>query len=243
MGNPRVVVTLTTLPDRYQTLERTLNSILKQDYPLDAIYLTIPEKAARLDKIYPPLPDSITSKCQIVNIKTDYGPITKIYGALSQESDPKTIIISLDDDVIYPPDLVSSLVKHGQEHKKAAICGTGALLKYGLLFVSMVSSLNFCTWLNPFIGPTITEKGRNIDLVFGVAGVLYRRGFFPSADKLEEELFKYALNNEAVFLNDDILISAYLSKAKIKRKLFKDIPELIVNGLLLTHFLVMWSKC
>jgi len=43
---PRVVVTLTTLPDRYPILEGTLQALHEQDYPVDAIYLGLPRRRA-----------------------------------------------------------------------------------------------------------------------------------------------------------------------------------------------------
>jgi len=61
--------------------------------------VTIPKISARLNIEYPPIPDDITKLCKIVHIDVDYGPITKIYGALISETDPNTIIISCDDDV------------------------------------------------------------------------------------------------------------------------------------------------
>src|SRR5690606_26018381 len=39
--------------------------------------------------------------------------------------------------------------------------------------------------------------------------------------------FSYALINDATFLNDDIIISGYLSLFKIERRLFPDIPPII----------------
>src|SRR5438045_920235 len=101
----RVVASCTTLPDRYDNLKIMLKSLKKQTHPLDEIYLTIPKRAHRLNKLYPSLPTEIKQICTPVYIDVDYGPITKIYGALAHETDSDTIIITVDDDNIYPPDL------------------------------------------------------------------------------------------------------------------------------------------
>lgn len=224
-NKPRVVATFTTLPDRYDLVRKSITSISNQNWTLDAIYLTIPHRAKRLNKEYPPVPDDINKLCTIIRIEEDYGPITKIYGALVSETDPNTIIISCDDDVIYHPNLVSKLVEHSIENSSISICGTGALIGKGIIpFLSIISSLApFRKW-NGLTGPTVSKKGRAVDLIFGVAGVLYRRGFFPDNQNLYEELLRHT-ENEYVFLNDDVLISGYLSRKGIKRMVFYDIPD------------------
>lgn len=223
----RVVATFTTLPDRYSLVENSIKSIRAQDYPVDAIYLTIPRRARRLKQEYPPVPDTLSELCTIIRIDIDYGPITKIYGALVSETNPDTIIISCDDDIIHHPRLVRTLVNHHKQQANIAICGTGALIGRGLPLFSIFSSLHpFRKW-NGFTGFEVGENGRAIDVIFGVAGVLYLRGFFPDINNLHSEIFKYCFENEAVFLNDDILISGYLSRRNITRKVFSDIPDAV----------------
>jgi|SRR3972149_9906199 len=225
----RVVASYTTLPDRYEVLYKSICSLQEQTHKLDAIYVCVPKKATRLNKEYPPLPENITNACSIINIDTDYGPLTKIYGALVSESDPNTVIISCDDDVIFAPNHVDILLKHHKNHPNCAICGTGALIGRGLLFISIVSSVNPFRGWNGFTGFKVPPDGRKVDLIFGVAGVLYVRKFFPTHDKLNEEILQYSLRDNAVFCNDDVLISGYLSKQKIERRVFIDIPTIHHN--------------
>lgn len=225
----RVVASYTTLPDRYDMVRKSIKSLQSQDYILDAIYLTIPSKAKRLNQEYPPIPDDISKMSTIIRIDEDYGPVTKIYGALISEKHPDTIIISCDDDVIYPSNLVSKLVEYSMEKPDVSICGTGALIGKGIAFISIVSSLApFRKW-NKLIGPNIPKEGREIDLIFGVAGVLYRRGFFPKNDNLYNEFLCHT-ENEYVFLNDDVLISGFLNKKGIKRLVYNDIPDIICQN-------------
>src|SRR5665647_1084483 len=129
--NNRVVATLTTLPDRYDTTVRTLNNLMNQTHKLDNIYLTLPYKAKRLNKLYPEPTQEMKQLATIIRVPEDYGPLCKLYGALVSENDTNTIIISVDDDCIYPDNLVSSLISHSKNHPNAAICGTGALLGNG----------------------------------------------------------------------------------------------------------------
>lgn len=227
----RVVASLTTLPSRYEVLKQTLESLHKQTYKLDAIYLTIPNRARRLNKEYPPLPDDILSLCTVIKSDIDYGPITKIYGALVSEMEDNTVIISCDDDVLFETNHVETLIKHHQDYPNICITGTGALIGFGLIFLSIFSTIHpFRSW-SGFTGFIVPDEGRNVDLVFGVSTVLYTRGMFPSNDKLEEELLQHSLDDDTIFHNDDVLISGYLSKQSIERRVFNDIPTIChVNG-------------
>ena len=222
----RVVASYTTLPSRYDVLKRSILSLQEQTHKLDAIYLTIPERAARLNKEYPPIPDDLAALCTVIRIDTDYGPLTKIYGALFSESDPNTIILSCDDDVIFSANHVETLLKHHKSHPKSSICGTGALIGSGLPFISIVSTIQpFDKWRG-FTGFDLDKKGRKVDLIFGVAGVLYVRSMFPAKESLYNDLFQYSLRDQAIFHNDDVLISGYLSKQGIERRVFFDIPTI-----------------
>jgi hypothetical protein len=221
--NERIVVTCTTLPNRYPSLLRTLKAMHDQDCHIDQIYVTLPYKAKRLNQIYPPLPDDIKNLATIIKIKKDYGPLTKMVGALYHEQDKNTIIVSVDDDCLYPLNLVSSLVQLSLQHDDVAICGTGALIGRGLTMASFHGTLKGFEMFNVLSGFRITDEGRAIDVIHGFAGVLYRRGFFPKKEKLNH-LLKLPFIDDYVFCHDDLILSGYLRQQGIKLKTFKGIP-------------------
>lgn len=215
----RVVGSLTTLPGRYNKLIRTLKSLVSQDYKLDAIYLTIPHSSKRLGIPYPPLPTEVINYCTIINIDIDYGPITKIIGALQQEPDPDTLIFTFDDDVVYATNLVSSMLKYHEKYPHDALGSTGFLFKYGFPFYMIISNCNQ-PW-NTLSGVTLTENGRLVDALCGFSSVLYQRKFFPSMDKY----LQYPLQNNDVYCNDDLMISAWISSIGINRRVVPNIPK------------------
>ena len=222
---PRVVATYTTLPSRYEVLHMSIMTLKKQTRPPDAIYVTLPKIAARLNTAYPPLPPHTVELCTVVSTDTDYGPLTKIYGALAMETDPDTIIISCDDDVFFDEHHIETLLRHHERYPTSCICGTGALIGKGMLFISIVSSIQpFHTWRG-FTGFTVGKEGRKVDLIFGAAGVLYTRSMFPNKEQMHEQLLVHALEDSAIFHNDDVLISGHLSKHNIERLVFLDIPS------------------
>lgn len=218
----RVVGSLSTIPGRNPKLLRTLRSLHNQDYPLDEIYLGIPNESRRLKKAYPEFPNEIKELCTIVPCDYDYGPCTKIVGGLLMENNPDTVIFTFDDDVIYSKNFVSSMLKYHYKFPNCAIGSSGILLKFGFPFYSTISNCNG-NW-NNMTGFTLNDDGRSVDALCGFSGVLYIRKFFPNREELHEKFLQYPLMDDDVYFNDDIMISAFLSKNKIERRVFPKIP-------------------
>jgi hypothetical protein len=219
---PRVVASLTTIPGRYPKLLRTLRTLTAQDHPLDAIYLGVPQESRRLKQPYPQLPAEILDIVTVVACEHDYGPATKIVGGLLAETDPNTVIITFDDDVMYSPSLVRKLLQYHQRFPVSAIGSSGIVLKYGFPFYSTISNCPG-NW-NSVTGFTLPEQGRPVDALCGFSSVLYVRKFFPAAEHLHEKFLRYPLLNNDVYFNDDIMISAYLSGVHVERRLVPNIP-------------------
>lgn len=217
----RLVATCTTLPDRYDYLLRMLKSLHNQTVKPDVIYVTMPYRAKRLNKEYPPLPKKIQKLCTVVRCEKDYGPICKLYGALVSERDPNTLILSVDDDTIYDKDLIKVLLEKHALQPNAAVTGTGWLVGNTTYF-SMKSSISLLNKFNGLVGMYVPNEGRKIDVLVGSAGVLYQRRFFPRCHL--EKLFNLSELNDDMFKNDDIVISAFLCSRKIERYVFNKVP-------------------
>jgi len=217
----RVVGTLTTMPDRYHKVVKTLRSLHDQTRKLDAIYLGVPTLSRRLNIPYPPITDEMAELCTVVSC-TDFGPITKIVGGILQESDPNTVIISFDDDMMYPPNLVEVLVKHHQKYPDSALGSSGMLLRYSCPMCAITPNENNFFYRIPKF--PVPPEGRRVDSIYGYPGALYVRKFFPDNDKLEEEFLKYSLVNHEMLMNDDIVISGYLSLKSVERRIFPNMP-------------------
>ena len=112
---PRIVVTLSSFPGRLEKVQNTLDSLLAQSLKPSIIYLAVPNTVERLGNIttdsYPEF--LIDYEKKYTNFKIlrtkDYGPSSKLLPALLQESDDKTIIITVDDDVVYHKDTVLTI--------------------------------------------------------------------------------------------------------------------------------------
>jgi len=222
--NPKlhVVGTLTTMPHQYDKVLRTLDSLHNQTYKLNKIYLSLPEVSRRLGTKYPPVPKEINDKCEIVKV-LDHGPITKLSGALLAEQDPNTVIITFDNDMVYPETMVEKLIENHKKYPNSAIGSAGMLLRFNCPFCAINPNEN--NYLYNISKFQIPPEGRNVDSIYGYPGALYLRKFFPEKDKLHDDFFKYALINESTLLNDDITISGYLSLNNIERRIFPNMPS------------------
>ncbi len=166
----RVVVTLTTMPDQYSKVIKTLESLHKQTYKLSAIYLSLPNISRRLGITYPPIPNEISNLCTVVPC-IDYGPITKLSGGLLMENDPFTIIISCDNDMIYAPRMVEELIIHHKKYPNSALGSSGMLLKYKCPICAITpNENNFLYRISKFFIPV---NGRRVDSLYGYPGALY----------------------------------------------------------------------
>lgn len=193
----RVVVSLTTIPGRDKILHRTINSLLFQNRPPDAIYLWLPDSLfVGESSSYLGL-DGI-----IVSSGPDLGPAMKLLPVLEKESDPETCIITVDDDIEYPTGLVERL-----------IAASNLLPDH---------ALGFTGW-NRVDGPAGFEVHhyneavpqaamfQPVQVLEGYRGVMYRRSFFA------HDIHKHLTEQTAFRYHDDILISGYLASRGIVR--------------------------
>lgn len=114
---PRVVVSFTTFPfrDRMSGLAEMLRSMDNQTWRPDRVIANFPDDVKRLRTGTLRIPDEVDEYRKkyswlYVHQTDDYGPATKLLGALQIETDPDTIIIVLDDDTVYHPRTISALV-------------------------------------------------------------------------------------------------------------------------------------
>jgi len=144
----------------------------------------------------------------IVQTDKDYGPVMKIMGPLLSDEPDDTIMVSFDDDVLYHPELVSYYLKTFELHgRSAAIGNTGLFL--GERPIKYHGSFNKRRDMK------IPDGGKKTDILYGYGGVMYKRSFFPR-DPFPE-FINLAFTTPSLFINDDVLISGYLSKQGIDR--------------------------
>ncbi len=220
----RVVGGLTTIPSRIDEIEKTLVSIADQSRSLDAVYLSIPYTSQREETEYA-VPDVLSNYCHIIRCQ-DYGPITKLIGVLLQEDDPDTIMITFDDDKIYPQGLVEKLLSKHRDNPEAAIGSSG--FKIGTFPFYMSTIYNEHGSNGRWFTFDTTPQGDLVDVLYSSPGALYLRKFFPDADNLDK-LLRYTTQDANMFRNSDVVISGVLNRAGVERRVYK-MPQVTESG-------------
>lgn len=185
----KFVVSLTTLASRIQNTHFTISTILDNTIVPDVIYLNV-EKSVQVPKELQKLETS--GILYIHRVPHDLGPLTKLYPTLLEETDPETVIICVDDDMLYNKYTFEHLIKAAERYPEQCICNTGWSyidMKYFHIPIA-------------FNVPGIVRK---VSVLQCYNGVLYRRKFFSKLDDLEQ----FCADCKST---DDILISKALDK-------------------------------
>lgn len=220
----RLVVALSTIPSRIHLLQPTLESLIHQDYPPDTIYLTLPNKKAHSNTLLNyTLPDFIQDYQQegIVTVLTpeyDYGSIMKVLHVLTIEQ-PDTRIVYVDDDWIYPPNMLQVLYTKSLQYPNDALCLSGAVFRnYFRQITHSFLDRNHHPNLFMQLSGTDTLIGgadHEVNLAQGAFGVLVKPSFFINLDKLQAFVQDSSLP-EGVVKSDDFILSAYLTANGVK---------------------------
>jgi len=128
----------------------------------------------------------------------DYGPATKLLGALIAERDPDTVIVTVDDDIFYFANYISQLAYHIPQN------GTlGSFNQHIGPGPSVQSMINPKLWLVIWNGYGIRFEG----WLMGFGGIAYRRSYFDDSIFAEARKLSYSC-----FINDDVWLGGYLKK-------------------------------
>lgn len=205
LRNENIVVSLTTTPYRINHLNDTLKSLYAQNAPIQRIYISIPYVFKR-DQVNYNIPQWLQDESRVTILRTeDYGPATKILGALEKANlPPNTIIISVDDDVDYPYNLVLQLAYKAQQNNGRAIGLSGINIDYGADGDIAADSEDGLI--------NIIRSDAYTSALQGVAGIAYRRYFF------DNDIFDIVNAPRECINSDDLYISFYLARHNILRQ-------------------------
>ncbi len=186
----KIVISLTTFLARLDTIELCLKSLCLQTVKPDKIIIWLDSDGDN---------DIVSSKLSVYNqygIEFFFQPEQlkshkKYYYAIQKF--PNDIIITVDDDAVYSPDLVESLLI---AHKKNPRCVCARRVHYiTRKFNRKIHSYN--NWINNYI---FTTNPSNRLIATGIGGVLYppKVLFKDSFDK--EKIEKLCLHQDDIWL-------------------------------------------
>lgn len=195
----KVIVSLTTSPNRLKLLEPVIKSIYKQDVPIERIELNLPLKYKNKEDYDIPKFLEKYDKVHVFRIDNDIGPATKIVPTIMRYLDnPDIYIVSIDDDHYYPSQIVSTLLKGISLYGDNNIYTIGGINMY-------VGAKNTLTSVNVY-------KTAPVDVLEGVFGVLYNPRLFQK-DLIE--YIEFIIKCKECLTSDDITLSNYLAWKKI----------------------------
>ncbi|MEY3309806.1 MAG: hypothetical protein RLZZ413_3844 [Pseudomonadota bacterium] len=119
-----IVISLSSIPPRFDMLEPTLSSLLTQDRPAESVILWIPHKYRRFsewDGTLPVVPPGVT----IRRCETDLGPATKVLPSLHLCAGQEVVIAFCDDDRLYCKNWLSCMISAMDEHPGCCIVAHG----------------------------------------------------------------------------------------------------------------------
>lgn len=115
----KIIVSITCKPSDMNNLMPMLISIMDQNTRVDGIALNIPYKTSD-GETYDSIPDCLKDIVSIYRCH-DYGKQNNIIPTLLRESEYGTIIISLDEKVIYGKTFIKKLLKESLKNNNRAI--------------------------------------------------------------------------------------------------------------------------
>jgi hypothetical protein len=203
-----VVVSFTTSPTRLKKCEPVIDSLLNQTRLPDAILLNLPPRFDRTGEEYPPdesLPGWLmrNSLVKIQRCDRDWGPATKLVPTVArlQREGLRSIVISVDDDIRYPPGAISALAG------SALPCAVGDTDPE----VWCAAGFDFGTSRLHSVG----EHGKCCAVIEGFAGVAYpTRVFGPDFVSYMQS----AADDADMRFSDDLIVSNYLALHDVKRR-------------------------
>lgn len=175
-----IVVTLTSHKARFRTLHLTLECLTRQHVRADRIVLWLEHEDLLL------LPERVRVLVRgNLEIRAAEGGLrvyNKIIPALRDF--PQSILITVDDDVAYPPDMIEKLLKEWSGHNNHVVCGMAFEIERN----AMGNWCPFKQW--KFVNRPLQNRA---DIVpFGVGGVLYPPGALSSETSNKELFLKLA---------------------------------------------------
>jgi len=205
-----IIVTLTTIPDRlHNTLYRKdiklcIDALLNINYDNYEIHFNIPDIYQQTGESYI-IPNWLKEECEknpflkIFRTK-DYGSATKLIPTVDRVFDPNAIIISVDDDMIYHPELINQHVKNQNTWPEYLVGYDGMR--------SRNKDGSFAHRFQDMRDYYFSAVGCNslVDILQAYKTISYKRRFF-------EDDFKKFLQERGTWC-DDTSISAYFAMKK-----------------------------
>jgi len=202
------IVSLTTIPSRLPLIEDTLKSLMRQSRVPARIHLNVPAFSKRENCPYV-IPEELRRLKSVEIVATDdWGPATKLIPTLLSQSADRMIIV-VDDDRIYPANLVCDLENAARIGPGAAYGFSGWVVPDDLIDRPTTVMSNLLMKSPAPIRSTRLRRPIPVDVLQGLSGYLVQPRFFDMA-----RVTDYAGAPREAFFVDDVWISAHCKADK-----------------------------
>ena len=184
----QIIVSLTTFPARILCASKVIRSMLHQTVRADKVILCLAEEQFPERKLPKEITDIKNHRFQII-WGEDLKPHKKYYYAMKMY--PESIIITVDDDIYYPDNLLEKLVESYKKFPHAVSCLRGHTIK----IEKDGKFASYAEWHNY---KKIIGEPSLLVLPTGVGGVLYPPRIFP------QELFDAEAIRKTCLMTDDL---------------------------------------
>jgi len=188
-ADKNIIVSLTSFPARIEGVSIVIENMLNQTIKPDQILLYLAEEQFP-NKVLPDKLKLLEEENACFNIKycDDLKPHKKYFYAMQEY--PKDIIITVDDDIYYPLDVIEKLLDSYKRYPNAVSCMRGHTIK----MYDEETYAPYKKWKEP---KRIVGRPSILTLPTGVGGVLYPPGC------LATEVFnKDAIKSTCLFADD-----------------------------------------
>lgn len=230
--NTDIVVTMTTLPHRVDTvLPLTLHTLRVQTMMPASVEINLPHTTKSGEPYVIPswLQEEHDAGRVTVYRVDDVGPATKYIPTLQRyRNNPDRRILVVDDDMLLHPKRVEEFDAASKRFPNDALTAHGMMIDNGKInFISFVQSFN--DWKMAVMPKARCTTEEPIDIITGYQNYLIRPRFFDM-----RKLTDYDAMPKEAFWVDDVVISGHLAQQGVTRRVPKDISG--SNMLPSSHF-------
>ncbi|MFO7839797.1 MAG: glycosyltransferase [Desulfosalsimonadaceae bacterium] len=160
-----IIISCTTTKNRIELLFYMIESLKKQALMPDMVYVNISSAPSLATEGIARLPAWLDKEFIKINRVKDMGPYTKLLPVIEMVED-NDLIVTADDDILYHPTWLQSLVELADTHPDHIICARARNIKKNI----------FGKWQGYYNWDRIcrTKEGMSI-LPTGAGGVVYRK--------------------------------------------------------------------
>ena len=191
-SNKRIIVSLTTFPNRIDRLWIVIESLLRQSYKPDLIILWLSkDQFNAIEELPRRLLNQQKNGLEIKLCEHDLKSHKKYFYALKEYTDD--VIVTFDDDVLYSSKVLETLVRLNERFPLSICCNVGHRITIG---DGEILPYNQWEQLEEMSGPSYSIS------FIGVGGVLYPPGSLP------KEVFNNDVFEKICLSADDIWLKA-----------------------------------